>query len=623
MAKADPPSSRYPRRRSNSPELLQWRRQPPKAVKQKQQPLAQPSSKEEQLDLPQQASPVRLVIVWAVLLVSGLALGWNLYRLQIIRGSELRTLARQQQMVSLRPFVPRRSILDRNGNVLALDRPAYSLYAHPRLFKAPPLAIASAVAPLLKRTPDQLLKQFNSAVTGVRIDNSLSEEVADRISALRLDGIELVKHYSRLYPQQELAADVVGFVNVDHKGQAGVEYSQEKLLERFVRSVRLNRSGNGALVPSGFPEGLTNFDDLRVQLTIDSRLQRSARAALKQQMQLFKAKRGTVMVMDARNGSLLTLVSEPSYDPNQFYKYDVGLFKNWALTDLYEPGSTFKPINVAIALESGAIKPDTIIRDEGQIAVGSEVISNYNFEERGSPGLLTISQIISNSSNVGMVHIVEKMRSQTFYGWLERLGIGQAVETDLPFSAAGSLQSQESFTNSRIYAATAAFGQGFSLTPIQLLQLHGAIANGGKLVTPHVVRGLTDSKGELYWQPTLPSPRPVFSPGTTQSVLEMMEGVVKNGTGRVAQIPGYRVAGKTGTSQKASPSGGYSATARITSFVGIVPVESPRYVILAVVDEPQGRAFGSNVTAPIVKSVMEALMAIEQIPPSQPLEAQD
>ncbi|HBE51725.1 MAG TPA: cell division protein FtsI, partial [Cyanobacteria bacterium UBA11369] len=538
MAKADPPSSRYPRRRSYSRELLQWRRQPPKATKEKQQPLQELSSTQEQQDLPEQASLLRLVLVWALLLVSGLALGWNLYRLQIIRGSELRSLARQQQMVSLRPFVPRRSIVDRNGDVLALDRPAYSLYAHPRLFKAPPEAIATAVAPLLKSTPDQLLKQFKTASTGVRIDNSLSEEVADRISALRLDGIELVKHYSRLYPQQEIAADVVGFVNVDHKGQAGVEYSQEKLLERFVRSVRLNRSGNGALVPSGFPEGLTNFDDLRVQLTIDSRLQRSARAALKQQMNQFNAKRGTVLVMDARNGSLLTLVSEPSYDPNQYYQYDVGLFKNWALTDLYEPGSTFKPINVAIALEAGAIKPDTVIRDEGQIAVGSEVISNYNFEERGSPGLLTITQIISSSSNVGMVHIVEKMRSQTFYGWLERLGIGQAVETDLPFSAAGSLQSQESFTNSRIYGATASFGQGFSLTPIQLLQLHGAIANGGKLVTPHVVRGLTDSKGVLYWQPTLPSPRPVFSPETTQAVLEMMEAVVKKGTGRVAQIPG-------------------------------------------------------------------------------------
>jgi len=554
----------------------------------------------------------RLMLVWMVLLLSGLGLGGNLYKLQIVRGPTLSRTAKQQQAVTLRPYVPRRSIVDRNNNVLAVDRPVYTLFAHRKLFKTSKEEVATKLSPLLGRSVEDLVKYFNKAESGVRIENSLLEEVADRITALRLDGLELIPHYSRLYAQQELAADIVGYVNTNHKGQAGVEYSQEKLLERSTRAVRLSRAGNGAMMPDYAPAGVMN-DDLRLQLTIDSRLQRAARSALKEKIEQFKAKRGTVIVMDARDGALLALVSEPSYDPNQYSKYDVGLFKNWALTDLYEPGSTFKPLNVAIALETGAIKPDSTFVDNGHIQVAGWPIKNA---EGGGHGSLTIAEILQLSSNVGMVQVMQQVKPSVYYGWLERLGLGQTVETDLPFAVPSQLKSQEEFTGSPIEPATTSFGQGFSITSLQLAQLHGAIANGGKLVSPHVVRGLFDSKGQMHWQPTLPVSRPVFSPNTTQTVLEMMETVVTKGTGKAAQIPGYRIAGKTGTAQKASATGGYSADAKIVSFVGILPVESPRYVVVAVVDEPKGRVFGSTVAAPIVKTVMESLITIEQIPPS-------
>jgi len=560
----------------------------------------------------------RLFVVWGVLIAAGLGLAVNLYQLQIVSGPKLTQKARNQQMVNLRPFMPRRPVIDRTNNVLAIDRPVYTVYAHPKLFGKSQLEdIANQLAPILDKDAADLEKIFKSKKSGILLSSALPEELADRISSLHLNGLELIQKYSRLYPQQDLVADVVGYVNLDRRGQAGVEYSQEKLLERSGQTVRMSRAGNGALMPDHAPEGFLHFDDLRLQLTIDSRLQRSARLALKEQMKKFGAKRGAVIVMDAWDGSLLALVSQPTYNPNEYSKADISLFKNWTVADLYEPGSTFKPLNVAIALENNIIKPDDTFNDPGSIQVADRIIRNA---ENKRYGRINIAQILQHSSNIGMVQIIQRLQPSVYYNWLERLGLGQGIQTDLPFEVVSQLKSQEEFTASPIEAATTSFGQGFSLTPLQLVQMHGALANGGKLVTPHIVRGLIDTKGHMHYSPNLPAPRQIFSTATTEKVVEMMETVVSQGTGKASQIPGYRIAGKTGTAQVASRAGGYLSNAKITSFVAILPVQSPRYVVLALVDEPKGEnAFGSTVAAPIAKAVMEALIPIEQIPPSTPV----
>ena len=556
----------------------------------------------------------RVFIAWGVLIAAGVGLAFNLYHLQIVNGSKLTEKARSQQMVNLRPFIPRRPVVDRNKDVLAIDRPVYTLYAHPKLFEKSNEKMAQQLALILDQDQSELEKKFQSKKSGILLSSTVSEEIADRLTSLRLNGLELIQKYSRFYPQQNLVAEVVGYVNVDRRGQAGVEYSQEKLLERSAQTVRLSRSGNGALMSDHAPGGFLHFDDLQLQLTIDSRLQRTARSALKQQMDKRSAKRGAVLVMDAWDGSLLALVSQPTYNPNEYSKADISLFKNWTLADLYEPGSTFKPLNVAIALEAGVIKPEDVFNDPGFIQVADRTIKNAKNEHFGR---INVAQIVQHSSNIGMVQIIQRLKPSIYYSWLERLGLGQTVDTDLPFAVSSQLRSKEQFLASPVEAATTSFGQGFSLTPLQLLQMIGALANGGKLVTPHVVQALMDTKGQMHYSPTRPVPRQIFSPVTTQRVVKMMETVVDEGTGKASQIPGYRIAGKTGTAQIAGH-GGYINGAYITSFLGILPAESPRYVVLALVDEPKGQnLYGGTVAAPIAKAVMEALISIEQIPPSR------
>ena len=561
-------------------------------------------------------SKLRLVLVWLVILSGIIGLGWRLYQLQIKNGSQLEKKARQQQVTNLAPYIPRRSIIDSQNNVVATDKIQYTLYAHPIIFKQDKEVIAQKLAEiLLTQNSAEILAKFNRQSTGILLERSLNEEQAERVKQLRSDGLEVIQRYRRFYPQDELIADVVGYVDVDHRGQAGIEHSQQELLERHLSMLQVRRAGNGAIIPANLPEKIVEFDDLQLQLTIDLRLQRSVREALQKQIRKFNAKRGAVIVMDATDGSIVSMVCEPTYNPNTYYKYNLELFKNWTITDAYEPGSTFKPINVAIALEAGVINPNSYVSDPGHAKVDGWDI--YNASKTGG-GVISITKVLEDSSNVGMINIIRKLNKKAYYNNLKELGLGQITGVDLPFEAAGYLKGEQTFTARSIEPAVTSFGQGFSLTPLQLVQLHASLANGGKLVKPHVVKGIVDSQGNLKSSPKSEA-KQIFSESTTRSVLRMMESVVANGTGEPAKIEGYRIGGKTGTAQKAAQGTrrGYLASAKITSFVAILPINSPRYVILAVVDEPKGaNTYGSTVAAPIVKEVMKSLISIKGIPPS-------
>ncbi|MEM6611171.1 MAG: penicillin-binding protein 2 [Cyanobacteria bacterium P01_C01_bin.72] len=588
----------------------------------------------------------RLFIVWGILVIGTLGLGAKLYYLQVIdpvvkysqapQGKKLSQIATDQQTTKLNFYIPRRQIVDRQQNVLATDRITYTLYVHPHLFKrnsepVPPIEIATKLSEIIgNKTPEELVKIFSKQDWGIRLAGNLPESVKEKISAMQIDGLDLKQNYTRFYPHKEMAAEVTGYVNRDssRSPQAGVEYTQNKLLERKPISWKMKRSfekSKSIFHPGGLKRSqkLFTFDDLRLQLTIDLRLQQIARNALKVQMEQYKAKRGTVIVMDVRDGAIAALVSEPTYDPNQYYKYGIELFKNWAITDLYEPGSTFKPINIALALDAGVISPEDTFDDTGEIQIKDVVVRNHDFVKKGARGKVSLAEILKYSSNVGMIKIMRRMEPLDYYHDLQKLGVEERVEFDIPGYTTGRLKNEVEFTVREIEPATTAFGQGFSLTPLKLIQIHAALANQGKLITPHVVRGLSDYQGYLhYFQP--PNSKQIFSPQTATTVLKMMEEVVEDGSGYAAKIPGYRIAGKTGTSQKAVERGGYDETAKITSFVGVFPVEAPRYAVLAVVDEPQGEhTYGSTVAAPIVGSVIQGIINLEGIPPSKPVKQEE
>ncbi|MGB2924040.1 MAG: penicillin-binding protein 2 [Limnothrix sp.] len=597
--------------------------------------------------LPKKANSLqaRLVIVWLVLFGSIFSLIARVFYLQIIDYSTLKGYAQEQQEVTLRPYIPRRTIIDRHNNALAVDHIVYSLYIHPNGFTLPPKLredtpdyaktdpskyVAYHLASALPDTDAAELEQtFRTKDSGILLTHQLDNGIAQDVRKLNLDGVELVNRFGRFYPQKETAAEVIGYVDFDHIGQAGIEYTKESLIEREPIVLQLTRSGNGSLLPANLEAGVLKYDDWQLKLTIDLPLQRAAREALKKQMAAYDGKRGAVIVMDAHTGEVLTLVTEPTYDPNRYFETDYELFKNWTVADLYEPGSTFKPLNVAIALDAGVITPETVVYDSGRVMIDTWPISNHDYAQRGGHGYVDVAKILRVSSNVGMIQLMRNLKVSDYYEKLVKLQIDQKTGIDLPGEAAGYIKDRETFTAGKIEAATSSFGQGFSLTPLKLVQLHAALANGGYLVQPHVVQGLVDSQGQ--WQtldeagnattsdePTSTPRTRIFSAESAKEVVEMMETVVADGSGKSSQIEGYRIGGKTGTAQKADR-GVYIVGAKITSFVSVFPVENPKYVVMAIVDEPKAKdSYGSTVTAPIVRDVLEVLIAKEAIAPYSP-----
>ncbi|MEY4759621.1 MAG: hypothetical protein RLZZ268_1119 [Cyanobacteriota bacterium] len=565
----------------------------------------------------------RLLAVYGLLCAGLVGLACRLAWLQVVDATNLQNRAHAIQTQTTKPIGKRRTIVDRNGRLVALDEQRFTLWAHPRYFNFPgddPQKVRTAdevagkLAAVLALPKPLLLQTMAGRPSGVKLRTDLDPETAERVRQLGISGLDLEAYPHRIYPQGPIFANVVGFLNLERVPQAGLEQSRDGDLKRQETARQMRRGADGTPLPSGLTAGSLYGDDLRLQLTLDARLQQVAQQALVKQVKKWNAKRGAALVMDVRNGEMLALASTPTYDPNQFWKFNPGLFREWSVQDLYEPGSTFKPINLALALQEKAIQADGRVSDTGQLTISGWPIFNY---DKRANGLIDFATVLQVSSNVGMVQAMSQVKRDRFWHWLHTLGIDGTPDTDLPGAVAGELKSRKAFTSQAIEPAVASFGQGFSLTPLKLLQLHAMLANGGWLVSPHITRGLR-SGDALASSPASGGLR-LLDPSVTRTVMGWMESVVENSSGLGIKIPGYRIGGKTGTAQKAER-GVYIPGALITSFVGHLPIDDPRYVVLVVVDEPKGgNTFGSTVAAPVARQIIDALLVLERIPPSRPV----
>ena len=571
--------------------------------------------------VPLEPVPVgRMRWVFALLCLGLFGLMGRMAWLQLFQAQALEARARSVQTQRTQPLGIRRPIVDRTGRIIALDEERYRLWLHPRYFNLPgddpvlirpPADVADRLAPLLSIPPTKILKQIGDRPSGIKLLEGLDPETAAAVRATGISGVDLESYLHRVYPQGELFANVVGFLNQERVPQAGLEQSRHDDLQRHELARSLRRGADGTPLPDNLDAGVFFGDDLRLQLTLDARLQALAAKALSAQVKKWNAKKGVAIVMDVTNGELLALASVPTYDPNRYWDFSSARFREWSVQDLYEPGSTFKPINLAIALQEGAIKANGQVYDNGMIKVGGWPINNH---DRKVNGVIDFATVLQVSSNVGMVQAMRRLPADSYWDWLSRLRLDARPDTDLPGAIAGQLKSKEQFTKQPIEPATASFGQGFSLTPLKLVQLHALLANGGRLVSPHITRGLR--AGNALASAGTRQGQQLLKPEVTRTVLAWMESVVEKGSGKGVRTPGYRIGGKTGTAQKAL-NGVYVPGALICSFVATLPIEDPRYVVLVVVDEPQGgNAYGSTVALPVAKSIIDGLLVIEKIPPS-------
>ena len=568
--------------------------------------------------------PKRLWIVFLILCTGLAGLVGRMAWLQLVQAPVLEEQARQLQTQRTRPLGQRRPIVDRTGRLVAIDEKRFRLWAHPRYFNLPgdppnlvrpPSDVVELLAPHLAIPASELLIALRTRSSGIKLGEELDPETAKRIQAPGISGLDLEAYPQRIYPQASLFANVVGFLNAERVPQAGLEQSRDSDLVRHEQTRSLRRGADGTPLPDNLAPGVFYGDDLRLQLTLDSRLQELAVKALAAQVAQWKAKKGAAIVMDVTNGELLVLASTPTYNPNQYWSFPTGRFREWSVQDLYEPGSTFKPINLALALQEKAIQPDDRVHDIGQLMVGGWPINNH---DKKANGLIDFAKVLQVSSNVGMVQAMRQLDDQLYWTWMHRLGIDRRPDTDLPGAVAGQLKTKEQFTTQPIEPTTTAFGQGFSLTPLKLVQLHGMLANDGRLVSPHITRGFRSGAALAPAAP--PSGQQLLRPEVTRTVLQWMESVVDQGSGKGVQTPGYRIGGKTGTAQKAL-NGIYLPGAKICSFVATLPIEDPRYVVFVAVDEPQGaHAYGSTVAVPVAKQIIDALLVVERIAPSKPVD---
>lgn len=494
-------------------------------------------------------------------------------------------------------------ILDRNGDLLATSCPVKSIWVNPKEFEASEAGY-QALAGLIGDTPEDLQRRLSDAGTNrafVYLKRRLSPELADQVTGLGLPGVYAEEAYRRYYPAGEVAAHVLGFTDIDDKGQEGLELAFDGHLKGVEGARRIIRDGKRRVIEDGDSvRQPVAGKDLRI--SIDQRLQYLAYRELKKTVQQHRAKAGALVMLDAKTGEVLAMVNQPSFNPNGRNGAVPGSTRNRAITDLFEPGSTMKPFAVACALEMGGFRANAVINTApGTMRVGSNVVKDvHNY------GVLDVAGVLRKSSNVGVTKMVLALPPDKFWGCYRDLGFGQALGTGFPGEVQGRMPDRKGL---RPFAqATLSFGYGVSASPLQLARAYLALANDGAMSAVSLVK-----------RDRPPEPAQAMSKKTAMAVRNMLEGVVSaEGTAIKASIPGFRVAGKTGTVKKSAGRGGYRASRYISVFAGMAPASDPRLVTVVMIDEPSaGEYYGGAVAAPAFAAVMEPGLRLLNVLPDR------
>jgi cell division protein FtsI (penicillin-binding protein 3) len=541
----------------------------------------------------------RAPIVFALLLLLfGVLIGRSLY-LQWINNAFLQEQGSSRYSREIEVPAHRGRILDRAGEPLAISTPVKSVWAFPGQVDATPDKLAQ-LAQALETTPHALAKKLEEGNDFVFLAKQVPPEVAERVAALKIKGVHDQNEYRRFYPAGEMASHIVGFTGDHDVGQEGIELTQQEWLggKPGSRRVIINRRGDVVEDVESIRAPQAGRD---LALAIDARLQYLAFRELKAAVEANRAKAGGLVILDARSGEILALANWPTYNPNARNKVARDRMRNRALTDVFEPGSTLKPFTIAAALESGTVRPDTVIQTGG----GSLTIGPNTIHDAHPAGALTVEQVIQKSSNVGAAKIALSLPPATMWHMLSEAGFGAAPNTGFPGEVAGRLRPAKTWKP--IEQATMAYGHGISVNLVQLARAYTVFATEGELKPATLLKGAGTVAG-----------RPVMKPETALAVRHMLElAVLPGGTAPKAQVPGYRVAGKTGTAHKVEGRG-YS-NKYVSSFVGFAPASAPRLIVAVMLDEPSaGTYYGGDVAAPVFSAVMGSALRTFGVPPDAP-----
>ncbi len=555
----------------------------------------------------------RIVVMLAIVGGWATAVEARLVYLQVIAHDKYEERAIDQQQRTVKPSAPRGDILDRNGTLLAYTLKGNSVVAFPKALGDTGVAVAAlckAFGDCTAAEKKNLLDKLSSGgAKTVRHAQMVSTEQSDRVAQLKLPGIQLVQEPVRYYPKTELASHLLGWVSVDDNGAGGIEYAYDNMIRGREGRVRVQLDGSGKAVQTSVDQ--PSAPGATVELTIDLNLQHIVERELAAGVEQNQARAGTAIVMDPNTGEILAMANVPTFNPNTFSKYSGEDRKNRAVQDVYEPGSTFKIVTASAAIEEGVVGAGEIIdTSPGFITLpGREPIkeaSNHNY------GPLSFEDVIVRSSNVGAVKVGLRVGADRMVDYVKRFGFGQALASDFKGQSTGIVWPRASIDESAL--ASMAMGYQVSVTPLQMATAISAVANGGLLMEPHLVRAVTKDGKRLVYAPKVL--HRAIKPETAATVTTFMEGVVEAGTGKAAKLDRYQVAGKTGTSHKAV-AGGYSKTDYNSSFVGFVPSRHPALTILVVIDTPRaGKYFGGDVAAPIFRRIAEASMSQVGVPPT-------